>query len=154
MITLKKPRTLMSPLLEFLLSPLIVFLLSLCGEQHPACCCLPGRAKTISTCDLLLIYLLYGLIQNKTTLLSLLYLFLSSVESQCSSRKTPIAKFIVPDWRLWLTPAWGIVSYLAASLCSLAGQYDNRMQESTLSPPVRDYEYGHSILFKLRLSLL
>ena len=41
-----------------------------------------------------------------------------------------VAKFIVPDWGIKLTPA------------SKAGRYDNSMPESTLSP-VRDYEFGY-----------
>ncbi len=52
-----------------------------------------------------------------------------------------VAKFIVPDWgfivdsgmRLWYWPA---------SLFSLAGRYDNPMPELTLSPQVKDYEFG------------
>jgi hypothetical protein len=35
------------------------------------------------------------------------------------------------------------LSYRPASLCSLAGLYDNPMPELTLSPPVRDYEFGY-----------
>ncbi len=39
----------------------------------------------------------------------------------------PVPKFIVPDSGIGL-------SYRPASLCSLAGRYDNHMPESTISP--------------------
>jgi hypothetical protein len=42
------------------------------------------------------------------------------------------------------------LSYRPASLCSLGltGQYNNPMQELTLSPTVRDYEFGSCSLVK------
>ncbi len=43
------------------------------------------------------------------------------------------AKFLVPAWEDIVDSGIGL-SDRPASLCSLAGQYDNPMQESTISP--------------------
>jgi hypothetical protein len=44
-----------------------------------------------------------------------------------------VAKFLVPEWGDIVDSGIGM-SYRPASLCSLAGRYDNRMPDSTLSP--------------------
>jgi hypothetical protein len=49
-------------------------------------------------------------------------------------KDSPVAKLIVPDLGIKLTPALGL-SYRPARLHTvLAGRYDNPMPESTLSP--------------------
>ncbi len=49
-----------------------------------------------------------------------------------------------------MTPAYGCRTGRPASLCSLVvNRYDNHMPESTISPPVRDYELGYSSLGNL-----
>ncbi len=60
-------------------------------------------------------------------------------------RQTPEAKFIVPDWGYsQLNSDIGLL-YRPASLCSLAGRYDNPMWlcRSWLYPPVKNYEFGY-----------
>jgi len=52
----------------------------------------------------------------------------------------PVAKFLVPAWGVYL------VDYLQHCVVVPAcqpGRYDNPMPKSTLSPPVRDYEFGY-----------
>ncbi len=44
-----------------------------------------------------------------------------------------LAKFVVPDWGDKVDSDIGL-SYRPASLCSVAGRYDNTMPESTISP--------------------
>ncbi len=54
-----------------------------------------------------------------------------------------VAKFIVPDWGDKVDSGMGL-TYRAARLHRLAGRYefDNPVPESTISPLVRDYEFG------------
>ncbi len=54
-----------------------------------------------------------------------------------------LAKFMVLDWGDKVVSDIGL-SYRPASLCSVAGRYDNHMLESTISP-VRDYEFGYRL---------
>ncbi len=49
------------------------------------------------------------------------------------NRTQPVAKFIVPDWGIKLTPAMGC-RVGPPRLHRLAGRYDNPMAESTVSP--------------------
>jgi hypothetical protein len=53
--------------------------------------------------------------------------------SRYDSSKRSLAKFIVPERGDIVDFGIGL-SYRPASLCSLAGRYDNPMLESTLSP--------------------
>ncbi len=48
--------------------------------------------------------------------------------------KDPVAKFMVPDQGIQLTPAQSFHAGLPAYISSLAGRYDNPMSELTLSP--------------------
>jgi hypothetical protein len=48
--------------------------------------------------------------------------------------KGPVAKFLIPDWGDIINSGIGL-SYRPARLHGLAGQYDNPMPESTISPP-------------------
>ncbi len=53
----------------------------------------------------------------------------------------PVAKFLVPAWGVYC-----IVDSLQHCVVVPAcqpGQYDNPVPETTLSPPVRDYEFGY-----------
>ncbi len=50
-----------------------------------------------------------------------------------------VAKFIVPDWRIQLTPAKGCRTGLPAYVARRRQPY---MPESIFFPPVRDYEFG------------
>ncbi len=65
--------------------------------------------------------------------------------SQCQrwslASQSPEAIFIVPDWGIYLG-----LAYRLGSLCRLAERYDKPMPELTLSPPVRDYEFGYSFI--------
>ncbi len=52
-----------------------------------------------------------------------------------------------------LIPAYIGLSYRPASLCSLEGRFDNLMPESTISSPIRDYEFDHRTVATLALAV-
>ncbi len=62
-----------------------------------------------------------------------------------------VAKFIVPNWGDKVDSGVGL-SYLPASLCSLAGRYDNPMPESTENS-LRDYEFGYRMQIRIRTKM-
>jgi hypothetical protein len=57
-------------------------------------------------------------------------------------------KFLVPDWGDKIDYVIGL-SYRYASLCSLAGWYDNLTPKSSLSPPSKGLRIGPQLIFRV-----
>jgi hypothetical protein len=72
-------------------------------------------------------------------------LFFYRLDAKMPDFLYPVAKFLVPDWGDIVHSATGL-SFHPASLCSLAGQYDNPRPESTIYPPSQGLRIGLSNL--------
>jgi hypothetical protein len=67
------------------------------------------------------------------------YVVLNEISSD--QLENSVAKFIVPEWGILLTPAYVCRTGLPAYICSQAGRYDTFARDNFI-PSVRDYKFG------------
>jgi hypothetical protein len=62
------------------------------------------------------------------------FLYISFFHGKGGRTEAIRAKFKVPDWEIYCSRLWRGLPYGPANQCSLHGQYDNHMPESTIRP--------------------